>query len=218
MNHKVKTILTGLLVVVALGLKLFQEFKPGLKDSDPPTSKESELRRSDDEKAGHYFVLRDCRYLDGQYNDGDSFKIRTKDGREIEVRVYFVDAPESRDKPYADHRKRVTDQGRYFGKLGYEEALALGRKAKTEAASKLKEARLNVYTSWEEVYDSGRYYAFVELPGEGWWHEYLVKNGLARIHTKGEDLPEGRSWRKQKSRLKELESRAKQSGRGGWGM
>lgn len=207
MSSKIKSSLFGLLVLVLLGLKLLQEFTPGLWESD-----------GSEERVGDYVVLSECRLVDDKYNDGDSFKIKTGDGRTLVVRIYFVDAPESRDKPYADHRKRVKEQGRYFGGLDYEESLVLGKRAKDEVVSRLKGKTFKVYTTWEEVYDSGRYYAFVELADEGWWHEYLVRNGLGRIHTKGEGLPTGGSWNDQRRKLRDLEKEAKARKAGGWGM
>ena len=220
MSQKIKTILTGLLVVVAIAIKLFQDAKGPAASGDSDYTKRTEipdLQKGDDEKQGDYFVLKDCLYLDDRYNDGDSFKIKTRDGRIVEVRAYFVDCAESRDKDFADHRKRVGQQGDYFGGLDYRTTLELGKDAKSLASSTLKGKKLTIYTSWEEVYTSGRFYAFIEVPGVGWWHEFLVKKGLARIHTKGADLPNGTAWRKQKSHLQDLEKSAKRSRLGGWG-
>ena len=163
-------------------------------------------------------MLRDCQYLpDKKYNDGDSFKIKTKDGRFVEVRMYYVDTAESKDKPYDDYRRRVADQGKDFGGLNYQETIALGKEAKDYAYSRLKDAELTIYTSWEEVYESGRYYAFVKLGNEEWWHETLVKKGLARIHTKGEELPDGTRYATHKKQLMELEKQARRSKVGAWG-
>ena len=116
MSSKIKSSLVGVILVGLLALKLIQEFAPRVGGGGG--------------RVGDYEVLTECRLVNDKYNDGDSFKIKTGDGRALVVRIYFVDAPESRDKPYADHRKRVKEQGRYFGGLDYEEALSLGRKAK----------------------------------------------------------------------------------------
>lgn len=217
-KNTVKTILTGILVVIAFVVKLYNDSKGPASSENQRVTDVGQLKSSEDEKRGKYFVLKNCVYVpDTKYNDGDSFKVKTEDGRIVEVRCYFVDTAESKDKPYADHRKRVTDQGRYFGDLGYKEALKLGREAKKYAERSLSGKKLTVYTIWEEVYTSGRYYAFVEVPGMGLWHEDLVKKGLARIHTKGADLPNGTRWKAQKERLKNFEKKARASGQGGWG-
>jgi len=216
MSHKLKTILGVLLLVIAIIVKGYDFLK---NPPAPKRTESSDLKREDDEKQGKYFVLRDCTYVvDKKYNDGDSFKIKTKDGRVVEIRMYFVDTAESKDKPYDDYRRRVADQGKDFGGLNYQETIALGQKAKEYAYSRLKDARLTIYTNWEEVYQSGRYYAFVEIEGDEWWHETLVKKGLARIHTKGADLPTGSRSGDQKKRLRGLEKKAKQAKAGAWGM
>jgi endonuclease YncB( thermonuclease family) len=216
MSHKLKTVFGILLLVIAIGVKGYDYLK------NPPALKRTgsaDLEKADDEKQGKYFVLRDCTYVaDKKYNDGDSFKIKTKDGRVVEIRMYFVDAAESKDKPYDDYRRRVADQGKDFGGLSYQETIALGRKAKEFADSRLKDARLTIYTSWEEVYDSGRYYAFAEFGDNEWWHETLVKKGLARIHTKGEELPDGTRSSTHKKALYQMEKAARQAKAGAWGM
>ncbi|MDB4508289.1 thermonuclease family protein [Akkermansiaceae bacterium] len=132
--------------------------------------------------------------------------------------MYFVDTAVSKDKSHSDHRKRVGQQGSYFRSLDYKTSLKLDKKAKEFAQSKLKGKSLTIYTAWEEVYDSGRFYAYVEVEGEGFWRETLVKEGLARFYTKGEETPDGTSRRKCESQLRSLEATAKRSSSGGWGM
>jgi hypothetical protein len=46
--------------------------------------------------------------------------------------------------------------------------------------------------------------------------EKLVREGLARIHTTGAALPDGRSARQFEAGLRELERQARAAGRGGW--
>jgi len=215
---------TILVIVVSVGMNLFND----KENSDVPTEESSQSEAADSvktpaydsslERMGRFEILRNCCYVSDKYNDGDSFKVKTEDGRIVEVRLYFVDTAESRDKPYADHRERVMKQGQYFGGLSYEKTLSLGKKAKERAVEKLSRSNLTVYTVWEEVYDSGRYHAFVEVGRLGWWHEYLVNEGLARIHTKGSSMPSGLSERKRENDLEALERVAKRAGKGGWGM
>ena len=59
-----------------------------------------------------------------------------------------------------------------------------------------------VLTKWEDVYGPDRKYCLVVVPWEGkkvYLHELLVGSGLARIHTRGADLPGGRDYREQKA-------------------
>lgn len=213
---KLKTIFTVILVIIAIYMKLKDSSKPS--DYTPRDTEKEDLLTDGDEKQGKFFILRNCEYLVDKYNDGDNFKIKSQDGRVVEIRMYFVDTAESKDKPYADHRKRVGQQGDYFGNLDYKTTLKLGKRAKEFAQSKLKGKSLTVYTAWEEVYNSGRFYAYVEVEDEGFWHETLITEGLARIHTKGEETPNGTSRKKREGQLRSLEATAKRSSRGGWGM
>jgi endonuclease YncB( thermonuclease family) len=214
-RQKLKLAFTVVLVIIAVYFKLEDSTK--LSDYTKRTEKGA-LVSQEDEKQGKFFVLRDCKYIAAKYNDGDSFKIKTRDGRVVEIRMYFVDAAESRDKPYADHRARVTKQGNYFGGLDYKTTLKLGQKAKEFAGSRLQGKNLTVYTAWEEVYDSGRYYSYVDVEGQGFWHETLIKEGLARIYTKGEETPDGTSRKKRENQLRSLEASARKAKRGAWGM
>ncbi len=216
MNRKIKRIVGVIVVVIALLVKGYEYLNsPSSREVSAP----GDLARTSDEKEGRYFILRDCRYVpDKKYNDGDSFKVEASDGRVVEIRMYYVDTAESKDKPYDDYRRRVADQGKDFGGLDYKKTIALGQKAKDFAYKSLKSGKLTVYTSWEEVYDSGRYYAFVQTSDGNWWHETLVKKGLARIHTKGEELPDGTRYAKHKKELYLMEKAARRDKVGAWGM
>ena len=214
-KQKLKLAFTVVLVIIAVYLKLKDSTRPS---DGTQRTENGELVSQEDERQGKFFVLRDCEYIADKYNDGDSFKIKTRDGRVVEIRMYFVDAAESRDKPYADHRARVAKQGNYFGGLNYKTTLKLGQIAKDLAKANLQGKNLTVYTAWEEVYDSGRYFAYVDVDDQGFWHETLVKEGLARIYTKGEETPDGTSRKKREGQLRSLEASAKRSKRGAWGM
>lgn len=215
MDGKLKTIFVGILLVIAVAIRVYDA---ATNPSPPELTGSPQLESAQDRKEGRYFVLEDCVYVpDEKYNDGDSFKIKTSDGRVVEIRMYFVDAAESKDKPYDDYRRRVADQGKDFGGLDYQETIRLGREAKKYAASRLRKQNLTVFTAWEEVYDSGRYYAFVRMENGKFWHQELVEKGLARIHTKGADLPGGTDRRSRENELRRLEQKAKRARIGGWG-
>ena len=55
--------------------------------------------------------LKGCTLLTNQSNDGDSFHVRTPDGKEHIFRLYFVDTPEA-ENSFPD---RVAEQAQYFG-------------------------------------------------------------------------------------------------------
>lgn len=167
-----------------------------------------------------YDRLEGCRLIDHRDNDGDSFHLRHGD-RDIELRLYFVDSPEKYlSDRYAEQRRRVAEQGRDLGGLSPEQTVELGQAAQRYTEQRLRAGPFTVYTKWEAVYDSGRVYGFVELPGGDGARlcEELVRNGLARIHTKGVATPEGRGRRDYEAHLGALERAAREAGRGAWGL
>lgn len=174
-------------------------------------------------KVGTYDRLPEARLVDREGNDGDSFLV-SAGGREFELRLYFVDAPESYlSDRYADQRRRVADQARVLGGITPEEAVEVGKRASAFVKQQLAGRPFTVYTYWEEVFDSGRYYGFVELPDGSDLGTRLVENGLARIHTKGPGsketpvpTPKGESFFAARDKLRALEQGARKAKRGAW--
>ena len=179
----------------------------------PPSAAKASI-----EKVDGYDRLSGTVMVDHRNNDGDSFFVRHGD-REFELRVYYADTPEKYlSDRYADQRKRVAEQAREMGNgLSIDETVALGQQAKAHVAKILEGQSFTVFTKWERVYDGERYYGFVLLPDETeWLSEELVANGLARIHTKGEPTPDGKSYRDYKKYLESLETQAKSAKLGAW--
>ncbi len=150
-------------------------------------------------------------------DDGDSFVIRHKDGQDL-LRLYFVDCPEKRRHQY--NRDRLAEQGAAFGGLTEADTLSIGRDARDFTLQLLRQRPFRVHTRWEKVYDDRRHYAHlsVSLPDgrDRWLAELLVEAGLARIHTKGADLPDGTPRARFEHHLRSLEKSARLAGRGGW--
>jgi endonuclease YncB( thermonuclease family) len=174
-------------------------------------------------KEGVYDRFGDARYLDREGNDGDSFHVRAG-GRDFELRLYFVDAPESYlSDRYADQRRRVAEQARELGGITPEEAVEVGRRAKAFTKEQLSGKTFTVHTYWEQVYDGDRYYAFVELPDGSDLGGELIEQGLGRIHTKGPGskekpvpTPKGQSFFEVRDRLEAIEREARKEKRGAW--
>lgn len=144
--------------------------------------------------------LEGCQLIQNEWNDGDSFHVRTAEGTEFIFRLYFVDTPET-DNRFPD---RVAEQARAFG-ISSEAALALGEKAKKFTATTLA-APFTVWTCWQKALGSShlqRWYAMVETK-QGWLDKLLVKNGLARIYGKRVTLPDGRDSRDYLAELQKL--------------
>lgn len=166
-------------------------------------------------------LLTDCTLIHGKNSDGDSFHVKTPKG-DYEFRLYFIDTPESQFKTYRggdSNGKRLDEQGEYFG-LSRAQAESLGAQAKSFTLGLLKEQPFKILTKYEGVYGPQRKYCFVIVTWEGqqvYLHELLVAQGLGRIHTRGANLPGGRSWKVQKARLKEWEQEVREKGVGGWG-
>lgn len=173
--------------------------------------------------SARYDVLEDCRLMDHRGNDGDSFHVMTPKGRK-EFRLYYVDAPESAARTYGpgeDNYKRIAQQGRAMGGLTRAETTQVGVAAKIFVGKLLKGRKFQVVTSWENVYDARRQYAFIIVPWEGrarYLHELLVAHGLARIYTKPAALPDNTPATRHKKRLRELEQHAQKRHYGAWGV
>ena len=146
-------------------------------------------------------------------------------GREFELRLYFVDAPESYlSDRYADQRRRVAEQARELGGITPAEAVEVGKRAKAFTKQQLANRPFTIHTYWEQVYDSGRYYGFVELPDGSDLATRLVEEGLGRVHTKGPGskekpvpTPKGKTFFQARDGLEELEREAREEKRGAWG-
>lgn len=228
-KSKIKTILTGLLIVVAIVLKLYEEW--GENQSAPRdgsiTPAEAGLftdKFSPVETSGAGLeLLSRCRLITGRNSDGDSFHVKHEKG-ETEFRLYFVDSPETKYKTYGggeSNGKRLDQQAAYFGKLSRDQITKVGGEAKNFTKSLLLKGNFKVLTKWEDVVRPGRSYSLVIVEWEGrevYLHELLVAQGLVRVHTDGCDLPQGRRYREQRKYLESWEKKVKAKRIGAWGM
>lgn len=189
--------------------------KPG---SPTPSAAERKTRPA----SGAYEIYQDCVLAEYRNNDGDSFKVRLKDGRIEEFRLYFVDTPESAFKRYPGgdtNHERIRRQAADLGGITPEQAVETGKRAKAYTLGLLGGRPFTLHTCWDSPYQDQRYHAFVEVIDEGrprWLHELLVERGLVRILTKPADLPDGTPAERHKQHLRGLETRARQSRVGAW--
>jgi len=216
----IATVLVSLAVVAALYFLNEWNSPGGGFDFDSPFGTRAptvERGASTTEKSGGFTLLHGGVLAEARNNDGDSFLVRHGD-QTHEFRLYFADCPEK--YRHQHNGDRIAEQGAYFGGLGEQETLRVGGEARDFTLDLLRGSPFTLLTKWEKVYDSGRYYALVRVRdaegNEAYLHELLVARGLARIHTKGIDLPEGTPWRKQKARLAEMEKKARAEMLGGW--
>lgn len=159
--------------------------------------------------------LSGVRFIDAETNDGDSFVV-DHEGQKLVLRLYFVDCAEKRE--YKLVAGRLKDQAGYFGGLSIPQTLKLGQQARAFTADLLRSRAFTVFTRWERVYDSDRIYAVIVFEdGEDLAHK-LVQAGLARIHTKGVNMPNGRKANDYENHLRDVEKEARAAKRGAWGM
>jgi endonuclease YncB( thermonuclease family) len=228
--------ITVLLVLAAAGLWLYNETQtraaPKTRDGAPSRSPGATPKKSPPqpksssagEKAGIYQVYRSCTLVDARNNDGDSFMVRLPDGKNVELRLYFVDTPESAFKNYGGgetNHPRIRQQAAEMGGITPEQAVEIGQKGKKFTLGLLASSPFNIYTVWDSPFNDNRFHAFVEVKQSGksrWLSELLVEKGLARIKTKPADLPNGTPASKQSAHLRELERAAKRAEVGVWGL
>lgn len=204
----------------------FERTEP-IVDGPPPRA--ATVPRNDSavpEKSGKYDRLEGCRLVEDRRNDGDSFLVRYG-SHTFHLRLYFVDCPEKYlSDRYENQRRRVADQARELGGITLMDAVEVGKMARDFTARLLRDQTFTVYTYWEQVYDGDRYYGFVELPESAeFLGNALIREGLARIHTKGPGsksnpipTPKGDSFHHHRDLLQNLERQARNARHGAWGM
>ena len=129
--------------------------------------------------------------IDADLNDGDSFKVNAG-GRELHLRLYYVDCPETAYGSKADF-DRIGEQQDHFGLDDRHAVIRFGRRAAEYANQELSRP-FTIYTSYARALGRsaiGRFYAFVETHDGNDLGELLVEHGLARIHGKTRAVPSG---------------------------
>jgi DNA uptake protein ComE-like DNA-binding protein len=153
-------------------------------------------------------TFRDCRLVEHDGNDGDSFHVQAAD-RQLVVRLYFVDCPETSAATDAD-AKRIREQARYFGLTNMTRVIHYGREAQMFVAQLLAKP-FTVRTTFATALGRSatpRVYALVTT-GEGKdLGTWLVERGYARAHGAKRETPEGVTGDQFAERLKDLEMQA----------
>jgi competence ComEA-like helix-hairpin-helix protein len=143
---------------------------------------------------------------ESDWADGDSFPVVLPDGREIVLRIYYVDCNETSALTETDQR-RVRYQSSYFGIDDHRVTLGFGR----EAASKVREwlaQPFTVHTAFASAPGRSakpRTYGFVTLSDGRDLGEVLVGEGLARSYGVRRATPQGDSVEEAKAKLDDLE-------------
>ena len=202
MNQKMKMIFGVIVLSIALGWKLYQEW-----DQHQIPQSDGFIARMEEGLFAEKFtpvktrgagleLLEGCRLITGRNSDGDSFHVKHEKG-ENQFRLYFVDTPESEYKEYGggeNNGDRLDEQGKYFNGMGRDDVAKVGKDAKAFVLNLLKEERFKILTKWEDVVRPGREYCFVILNWEGreiYLHELLVAQGLGGFTHGGRICPKG---------------------------
>jgi endonuclease YncB( thermonuclease family) len=207
---------TVILILLIGGAALVSTWIEQLREGPPrPASHSGETSGAPKRpEQGKFEILTGLRLKSDRDNDGDSFILAGPDGDSHHFRIYFVDAPEKRLHRF--NGERIDQQAAYFS-ITREQAIQAGEEARVLVDRLLRERPFHVATRWRRVFDSDRYYAFVFFDDSGEdISEILVSHGLARIHTEGADLPDGRRRRAFEAHLRSLEAEAGRQRKGAW--
>lgn len=209
-NHKLSPLYTLLIVLFALGAWAFEIIQ---QPNFPKTN-----------FAAKYETLKGCTLAQHRNNDGDSFLVKLPDGQTKIFRLFFVDTPESAFRNYSggeNNHQRIAHQAADMGGISTQQAVEIGKKAKAYALSLLQKSPFTIYTRWNSPFHDGRYSAFVEIKTDQksrYLHELLVEQGLARIYTRGADLPDGTEEATHKKMLHSIQRQAQSRELGAWGL
>ena len=169
--------------------------------------------------------LENCTLVKTDWSDGDSFPVRTADGKEITIRLYGADCIEWHVTDETDAR-RLREQRRYFGISGFggtpeksiEAAKGFGAKAAEEIARALAEP-FSVHTAYSDARGDGRYkrfYGFVTTSKGEDLATRLVGLGLARAHGVCRETHAGITSEEYRASLEDLELKAAKKSLGAW--
>ena len=169
--------------------------------------------------------LEKCSIVPTTWSDGDSFLIRTGDGKDHTLRLYGVDCIEWHVNDDTDAR-RLSEQRRYFGisefggnvPASIELSKGFGKSA-AERVGTLLELPFTVYTTFADGRGDGKHqriYGFVTLSDGRDLAAVLVEEGLARAFGVCRETPDLRLQGEYREAMGDLEFQAAKRGRGIW--
>lgn len=166
-----------------------------------------------------------CVYIDEDWADGDSFRIKTPEGKMLTVRLYGADCIESVIRDESDVT-RLRAQRRYFGIENHNEnvsdsiklAMRFGEDA-TKMTKRLLAKPFTIQTSFADARGDARYeriYAFVITSDGKDLAAELVSEGLARAFGVSRSALDGRSRDDYQAEMQDIELKAAREEKGVW--
>jgi DNA uptake protein ComE-like DNA-binding protein len=158
-----------------------------------------------------------CSLVEAGWADGDSFPVKLPDGKEIVLRLYYVDCNEVAAATETDQR-RVRDQSSYFGIDDHQITLDFGRRAADEVKQMLSKS-FTVHTAFASApgrSSKPRTYGFVTLSDGRDLGEVLAGEGLARSYGVRRNTPDGLNTDAAEAKMDDLELGAAIARRGIW--
>lgn len=136
-------------------------------------------------------TIENATLVEAGLNDGDSFKVKAA-GKVLHLRLYYVDCPETTYSSKTDW-DRATTQQHHFGLEDLDTVVRFGKQA-AEYVKRVLSRSFTIHTSYAVAPGRSatvRYYAFVETRDGRDLGHLLVEQGLARIHGKSHQAPDG---------------------------
>jgi DNA uptake protein ComE-like DNA-binding protein len=158
-----------------------------------------------------------CSLVEAGWADGDSFPVKLPNGKEIVLRLYYVDCNEVAAATETDQR-RVRDQSSYFGIDDHQITLEFGCRA-ADQVKKLLAKPFTVQTAFATAPGRSakpRTYGFITLSDGRDLGEVLVGEGLARSYGVRRNTPSGLTAEAAQAKMDDLELGAAIARRGIW--
>ena len=166
--------------------------------------------------AAELVTLENAVLVGADMNDGDSFLVNAG-GRELHLRLYYVDCPETTYGSAAE-LERIRDQQHHFGLEDPHDVVRYGERASDFVRELLAEP-FTVHTAyaWAPGRSTrGRFYAFIETHDGRDLGHLLVEQGLARVYGKTRPAPDCRPSRRVIGELEDLRALAMLNRSGVW--
>lgn len=138
----------------------------------------------------NFIAFPGAEFIESNSNEPDAFRVKIG-AEEFVFVLYFVDALEAS----WTHPQLIAAQAKWFGNIQHQAIVDGGQVAMQYVSSVLKAKPFTVYTRWERVPNSSRYYALIgvdEVKGRRTYlTDLLMAKGYARVGSIMTFMPPG---------------------------